>query len=62
MITHGGTLVIISYRDKRSWTLAEGNRVIAFVGVERMAELLLDQLDAATLALDIDLPGDGWKH
>lgn len=25
MIAHGGMLVIISVRDKRSWTFAEGN-------------------------------------
>jgi hypothetical protein len=40
----------------------QGNRVIAFVGIECTAELRLDLLDVATSVLDLDLPGNGWKH
>jgi toxin HigB-1 len=50
--------MIVSYRDKRTRTFAEGHRVKAFVGFERKAELQLDQLDAATSLLDLDLPGN----
>ncbi len=50
--------MIISYRDKRTRTFAEGNRVKAFSGFERKAELRLDQLDAATSLLDLGLPGN----
>ncbi len=50
--------MIISYRDKRTRRFAEGKRVNAFVGVARNAEMKLDQLDAATSLLDLDLPGN----
>lgn len=50
--------MIVGYRDKRTLTFAEGNRVKAFSGFERKAELRLDQLDAATSVLDLDLPGN----
>ena len=50
--------MIVSYRDKRTRTFAEGNRVKAFAGFERKAELRFDQLDAATSLLDLDLPGN----
>jgi len=40
--------MIVSFRDKRARELAEGNRVKAFSGFERKAELKLDQLEAAT--------------
>lgn len=50
--------MIVSYRDKRTRTFAEGNRVKAFSGFERKAELRLDQIDAATSVLDLDLPGN----
>ena len=50
--------MIVSYRDKRTKTFAEGKRVKAFSGFARNAELHLDQLDAATSLLDLDLPGN----
>jgi proteic killer suppression protein len=50
--------VIVSFRDKRTKELAEGNRVKAFSGFERKAELKLDQLEAATSLLDLSLPGN----
>jgi proteic killer suppression protein len=37
---------------------AEGNRVMAFTGFERQAEMKLDQLESATSLLDLDLPGN----
>jgi toxin HigB-1 len=48
----------VSFRDKRTRELAAGNRVKAFSGFERKAELKLDQLEAATSLLDLDLPGN----
>jgi proteic killer suppression protein len=50
--------MILSFRDKRTRELAEGNRVKAFSGFERKAELKLDQLEAATSLLDLSLPGN----
>ena len=50
--------MIVSFRDKRTRELAEGNRVKAFSGCERKAELKLDQLEAATSLLDLSLPGN----
>jgi proteic killer suppression protein len=50
--------MIVSYRDKRTREFAEGKRVKAFDGFGRKAELRLDQLDAATSILDLDLPGN----
>jgi toxin HigB-1 len=50
--------MIVSFRDKRTREFAEGNRVKAFAGFERKAEMRLDQLDAATSLLDLDLPGN----
>jgi proteic killer suppression protein len=50
--------MIVSFRDKRTRELAEGNRVKAFSGFERKAELKLDQLEAATSILDLRLPGN----
>jgi toxin HigB-1 len=50
--------MILSYRDKRTRTFAEGNRVKGFDGFARKAELHLDQLDAATSIQDLDLPGN----
>jgi len=50
--------MIVSFRDKRTREFAEGNRVKAFAGFERKAEMKLDQLDAATSLLDLDLPGN----
>jgi len=50
--------VILSYRDKRTRSFAEGKRVKAFGGITRKAEMRLDELDAATSLLDLDLPGN----
>ena len=50
--------MIGSYRDKRTRLFAEGKRVKAFGGFERKAEMRLDQLEAATSLLDLDLPGN----
>ena len=50
--------MIVSYRDKRTRQFAEGKRVKAFGGFERKAEMRLDQLEAATSLLDLDLPGN----
>jgi proteic killer suppression protein len=49
---------MVSFRDKRTKELAKGNRVKAFSGFERKAELKLDQLEAATSLLDLSLPGN----
>lgn len=50
--------MIVSYRDKRTREFAEGKRVKAFDGIQRKAEMKLDQLDAATTLADLDLPGN----
>lgn len=50
--------MILSYRDKRTKSFAEGKRVKGFNGIARKAEMRLDQLDAATSLLDLDLPGN----
>ena len=50
--------MIVSYRDKRSRDFADGKRVKAFDGIQRKAEMKLDQLDAATALSDLDLPGN----
>jgi len=46
--------MIVSFGDKRTRHFAEGNRIQAFSGFERKAELKLDQLDAAMSLLDLD--------
>jgi toxin HigB-1 len=53
--------MIVSYRDKRTRTFAEGKRIKAFAGFARKAELHLDQLDAATSMRDLDLPGNRFE-
>jgi proteic killer suppression protein len=50
--------MIVGYRDKRTRELAEGKRVKAFGGIQRKAEMKLDQLEAATALADLDLPGN----
>lgn len=50
--------MICSYRDKRAREFAEGKRVKAFAGIERKAEMKLDQLDSAISILDLELPGN----
>jgi proteic killer suppression protein len=50
--------MIVSFRDKRTREFAEGNRVKVFAGIERKAEMRLDQLHSATSVRDVDLPGN----
>lgn len=50
--------MIASFRDKRTRSFAEGKRVKAFDGIQRKAEMKLDQLDAASAIGDLDLPGN----
>ena len=50
--------MIVSFKDKQTRTFAAGNRVRAFAGFERKAEMKLDELEAATSLLDLDLPGN----
>jgi toxin HigB-1 len=50
--------MIGGFRDKRTRKFAEGKWVKAFAGFERKAEIRIDQLDAATSLLDLDLPGN----
>jgi proteic killer suppression protein len=50
--------MILSFRDKWTREFAEGNRVKGFEGIERKAEIKLDQLEAAMSLLDLDLPGN----
>jgi proteic killer suppression protein len=50
--------MIVSYRDKRTREFADGKRVKAFANFERKAQMKLDQLDAATAARDLNLPGN----
>ena len=50
--------MIVSFRDQRTRQFAEGNRVKAFSGFERKAEMKLDELESATSLLDLDLPGN----
>ena len=50
--------MIFSYRDKRTRSFAEGQRVKDFESIKRKAEMRLDQLDAATTLGDLNLPGN----
>ena len=50
--------MIVSFRDKQTREFAEGNRVKAFSGFERKAEMKLDEMESATSLLDLDLPGN----
>lgn len=45
--------MILNYRDKRTQDFANGERVKAFSGFERSAQLRLDRLDAATSIKDL---------
>ncbi len=49
--------MIVSFGDKRTREFAAGRRVKAFSAIERQALLRLDWLEAATAALDLNLPG-----
>ena len=54
--------MILGYRDKRTKSFAEGNRVGAFSGFERSARLKLDRLEAATSLRDLAaLPGNRFE-
>jgi proteic killer suppression protein len=54
--------MIASYRDKRTREFAEGQRVKAFLGFARQAEMKLDQLDAAVKLEDLAvLPGNRFE-
>ena len=50
--------MIVSFKDKRTREFAEGNRVKAFTSIQRKAEMKLDQLNAATSLVDLNLPGN----
>ena len=50
--------MIVSFKDKRTRQFAEGKWIKAFTGFERKAEMKIDQLDAATSRLDLDVPGN----
>ena len=50
--------MIVSFRGKRTLEFAECEPVRAFAGIKRKAEMKLDQLEAATSVLDLDLPGN----
>ena len=51
--------MIVSYRDKRTREFAAGQRVKAFSGIERSAQLKLDRLAAAVSLKDLAaLPGN----
>ena len=50
--------MIVSYGDKRTRSFAAGERVRALEGIQRKAEMKLDQLDAATRLEDLNLPGN----
>ena len=54
--------MIVSYRDKRSREFAAGKRVKDFSGIERLARLKLDRLEAATVLHDLAvLPGNRFE-
>ncbi len=50
--------MIVSFRDKRTREFASGTPSKAFSGFERKVEMKIDQLDAATSLLDLNLPGN----
>jgi len=52
-------VVIVGFRDKRTARFAAGERVAAFSGFARQAELRLDRLEAARSLADVAaLPGN----
>ncbi len=54
--------MIVSFRDKRTRSFAEGNRVKAFSGFDRAARLKLDRLEAAVALGDLAvLPGNRFE-
>jgi proteic killer suppression protein len=55
--------MIVSYRDKRTARFASGEKVKAFSGFARQAELRLDRLEAATSLVDLGpCRAIGWKR
>jgi proteic killer suppression protein len=50
--------VIKTFKDKRTKDFHSGKRVRAFEGFSRQAQRKLDQLDAAPLLGDLNLPGN----
>lgn len=50
--------MIVSFRDKRTLEFASGTPSKALSGFERKVEMKIDQLDAATSLLDLNLPGN----
>jgi proteic killer suppression protein len=50
--------MIISFRDKRTRSFFEGERVKAFQAFERQAMLRLDRLDAADRLSALNTPGN----
>jgi toxin HigB-1 len=54
--------MIVSYRGNRTRDFAAGERVKAFSGFERSAQLKLDRLEAATSLQDLSaLPGNHFE-
>jgi proteic killer suppression protein len=54
--------MILGYRDKRTRDFAAGQRVKAFSGIQRAAQLKLDRLEAATSLGDLAaLPGNRFE-
>jgi toxin HigB-1 len=54
--------MIVSYRNKRTRDFANGKRVKAFAGIDRMARLKLDRLEAAAIVGDLAaLPGNRFE-
>ena len=52
----------VSYRDKRTRDFAAGKRIRAFAGIERVARLKLDRLEAAVTIADLAaLPGNRFE-
>jgi len=50
--------MIVSYRNRWTRDFASGERVRQFEGIQRKAEMKLDQLGAATALADLNLPGN----
>lgn len=50
--------MIVSFKDRRTGEFADGKRIKAFEGIERRAEMKLDQLESASSLRDLDLPGN----
>ena len=49
---------IKTFKDKRTEDFHAGKRVKAFDGIRRRAEMKLDELDAAFVLSDLNLPGN----